>query len=89
MARIEPISEGSLAKSKKTNEVIRLLNSVLNMTVREGGSSESPRLVVSESSCELITTSGGDGLPEGYVETAVILCVDGAPLNGSILFKAD
>ena len=32
---------------------------------------------------------GASGLPEGYVETAVILCVDGSPVNGSILFNED
>ena len=29
------------------------------------------------------------GLPDGYDETAVILCGNGSPVNGSILFKAD
>lgn len=32
---------------------------------------------------------GGGGLPEGYVETDVILCVNGSPVNGQILFKED
>lgn len=34
---------------------------------------------------------GGDGggIPEGYVETAVILCQNGSPVTGSILFKPD
>jgi hypothetical protein len=31
----------------------------------------------------------GGGLPDGYVETAVILCVDGSPVNGQFLFKED
>lgn len=32
---------------------------------------------------------GGDGndIPEGFVETAVTLCQNGSPVNGSILFK--
>ena len=37
-------------------------------------------------------SGGGDsggGIPEGYIETAVILCQNGSPVNGSILFKAD
>jgi hypothetical protein len=29
------------------------------------------------------------GLPDGYVETDVILCVDGSPVNGQFLFKED
>lgn len=33
---------------------------------------------------------GGSGnLPDGYVETAVILCVNGSPVAGKILFKED
>ncbi len=31
----------------------------------------------------------GSGIPDGYVETSVILCQDGSPVNGSILFKED
>ena len=96
MARIEEIKSGSLAKSKKLNEVIRYLNSLLNAKVREGSSTESPKLVVGERSTEIITTGGsgdsgdsGGGIPEGYIETAVILCQNGSPVNGSILFKAD
>ena len=30
-----------------------------------------------------------EGIPEGYEETAVILCENGSPVNGSILFKKD
>lgn len=32
---------------------------------------------------------GGGGLPDGYVETDVILCVNGSPVNGQFLFKED
>ena len=31
----------------------------------------------------------GGGLPEGYVETDVILCVNGEPVNGQFLFKEE
>jgi len=31
----------------------------------------------------------GGGLPGEYVETDVILCVDGSPVNGKFLFKED
>ena len=34
------------------------------------------------------TTDGG-GLPDGYVETAVIICVNGSPVSGQFLFKED
>jgi len=36
-----------------------------------------------------IGEEGGSGLPEGYVETDVILCVNGAPVYGQFLFKED
>jgi hypothetical protein len=29
------------------------------------------------------------GVPAGYVETDIILCVNGSPVNGKILFKED
>lgn len=32
---------------------------------------------------------GGGGLPDGYVETDFIMCVNGSPVSGKILFKAD
>lgn len=31
----------------------------------------------------------GGGLPDGYVETAVIICVNGSPVSGQFLFKED
>jgi len=34
-------------------------------------------------------TSGGGGLPEGYEETDFIMCVNGEPVEGQILFKED
>ena len=32
---------------------------------------------------------GSNGLPDGYVETAVIICVNGSPVSGQFLFKED
>lgn len=37
----------------------------------------------------IVEESSGGGLPEGYVETDVIICVDGSPVNGQFLFKED
>ncbi len=34
-------------------------------------------------------SGGGGGLPNGYVETAVIICVNGSPVSGQFLFKED
>lgn len=90
---IEKVTNGSIAKNKKLNEVIAAVNSLIGMTVREGSSAESPKLVFGERNSELITTGGGTGdgggggVPEGYVETAVTLCQNGSPVTGSILFK--
>jgi hypothetical protein len=35
------------------------------------------------------TSGGGGGLPDGYVETAVTICVNGSPVIGQFLFKED
>ena len=37
----------------------------------------------------LDSSGGGGGLPDGYVETAVIICVNGSPVSGQFLFKED
>lgn len=36
---------------------------------------------------KLVGGGGGGGLPDGYVETDVILCVNGSPVYGQFLFK--
>ena len=84
---IELIEQGSLAKSRKTNEVIKVLNALAKMEIRfvEGDKSE---LVLSDTNC-ILQLSKSNALPEGYEEASVILCQDGSPVNGSILFKAD
>ncbi len=97
MAEIDKVTQGSLAKNKKLNEVIGAINSIANMTVEQGPKDESPRFVFAENKSKLVITgastsdddSGGGGLPDGYEETAVILCENGSSVNGSILFKAD
>lgn len=90
---IEKVTSGSVAKNNKLNEVIAAINSLTGMTVRQGSSSESPKFVYGERKSELITTGGGGGggggLPDGYVETDFIMCVNGSPVSGKILFKAD
>ena len=72
---IEKVTNGSIAKNKKLNEVIAAVNSLIGMTVREGSSAESPKLVFGERNSELITTGGGTGgggggggVPEGFAE---------------------
>jgi len=72
---IEKVTNGSIAKNKKLNEVIAAVNSLTGMTVREGSITESPKLVFGERNSELITTGGGTGgggggggVPEGFAE---------------------
>ena len=85
---IEKVTSGSVAKNNKLNEVIAAINSLTGMTVRQGSSSESPKFVYGERKSELITTGGG-GAGGDFVETNFIMCVNGSPVSGKILFKAD
>jgi len=62
---IEEVKEGSLAKNNKLNEVIRYLNSLINMKVRVGDDKDSPSLVVGELASELTTVGGGDDSDSG------------------------
>ena len=34
-------------------------------------------------------TSTSSGVPDGYEETDIVLCVNGSPVNGAILFNED
>lgn len=61
MSDIEKAKEGSLAKNNKLNEVIKLLNSLQNMTVRPGIGDEAPQLKLSDNNSELIVSAGGGG----------------------------
>ena len=63
MANIKESRNGSLAKNGKLNEVIRYLNGLLNMTVREGSNAETPRLISAENHSILITTQADTELP--------------------------
>jgi hypothetical protein len=54
MGNINKVTQGSLAKNKKLNEVIGAINSITNMSVRQVESGESPRFVFAENKCELI-----------------------------------
>jgi len=100
MSTINEVTQGSLAKNNKLNEVIGAINSIANMSVKQGGEGEAPRFIFAKNKSELIITGGSagvpdgggaggaGGVPDGYVETAVTLCQNGSPVNGSILFKA-
>lgn len=61
----------------------RVLNQIENLTVV--GLKWTP----SENNAVLEIAEEGGGVPEGYVEQSVILCVSGSPVSGTILFKED
>jgi hypothetical protein len=90
MANIEKVTQGALAKNKKLNEIIERLNPLLNIEVNEVEEDAPLEIEYSDNNVVLrVPASGGGGVPEGYVETALTLCQNGSPLTGSILFKPD
>jgi hypothetical protein len=97
---IEPARNGSLAKNKKLNEVIKSLNSLINMSVREGSEGEAPTFTFGELQSQLVTTTGksqqapanpdsggSGGLPDGFVETEVNMCINGEEETVTLLIK--
>lgn len=97
---IEYATNGSLAKNKKLNEVIQALNSLINMSVREGAEGEAPEFTFGQIQSSLITTGGtidnsfaegdsggGGGIPDGYTETLVNMCIDGEEEEVTLLIK--
>jgi hypothetical protein len=98
---IEYATNGSLAKNKKLNEVIEALNSIINMSVREGANGEAPEFTFGQIQSSLITTGGitdnsftggdtgggGGGIPNGYTPTLVNMCIDGEEEQVTLLIK--
>lgn len=64
------------------NALYKLARQWDNLTVEGGKLTKSDRNA-------LLTIEEVNGIPEGYVETAVTLCQNGAPVTGTILFKPD
>lgn len=99
MSNIQYATNGSLAKNKKLNEVIEALNSIINMSVREGATGEAPEFTFGQIQSSLITTggtidnsfaegdSGGGGIPDGYTPTLVNMCIDGEEEEVTLLIK--
>ena len=59
MANIPEITKGTFSRRTVVNQLIRAINALNNMTVREGSEDESPKLVIGDSNAELITTASG------------------------------
>ena len=89
MANIEKVTQGALAKNKKLNEIIERLNPLLNIEVNEVEEDAPLEIEYSDNNVVLRVPANGSGggVPEGYVETSVVLCQNGSPVTGSILFK--
>tara|TARA_R110000796_G_scaffold15399_1_gene49003 strand:+ start:867 stop:1289 length:423 start_codon:yes stop_codon:yes gene_type:complete len=64
----------------------------LDTTVRPDDNKEGTDERIQNDGIDTITNpldDSGGGLPDGYVETAVIICVNGSPVSGQFLFKED
>ena len=68
MANIEKVSEGSLAKNKKLNEVIGRLNPLLNIEVSEVEEDEPLEIEYSDNNVVLRVPKSGGGVPEDFAE---------------------
>ncbi len=86
MKKIEIVKEGSLAKNSKLNEVIKVINSLLNMTVRQGSANESPKLTVGDTNSEMVTTGSAGG---GSFETFTLNVVKDDNTAGTADFYGD
>ena len=88
---ITPSKCANIARVKKQNEIIAALNPLLRIELREGDKLQthySDNNVV----LEIPESSSGvpaGGVPYGYEEVAVNLCIGGVVTPGSVLFKAD
>ena len=65
MAAINKVTQGSLAKNKKLNEVIEAINSIANMSVKQGAEGEAPRFVFAKNNSELVTSGAATGDDDG------------------------
>ena len=65
------------------NLIVTELKPLTNIEVKQGRSN---KIIKSENNT-VIEVAGG--VPEGYEETDIILCENGTPVNGKILFKED
>ena len=76
---------GYKSRLKKQNAIIEALRPLLQLEIQSG---DTNTILQSETNT-VIQVSGGGGVPDGYVEQDVTLCVNGAGVSGKILFKED
>ena len=81
---IIPSKCANIARVKKQNEIIAALNPLLRIELREGED-----LAVHYSDNNVVLEMPAGGVPYGYEEVAVNLCIDGVVTPGLVLFKAD
>lgn len=86
MANIEKVTDGSLAKNNKLNEVIEKLNTLLNIEVNQVEAEEPLEIEYSDNNVVLRVPESG--FNDEFVETSVTLCIGGTEVTGLILFKA-
>jgi hypothetical protein len=77
---------GWQSRLKKQNAIIEALRPLLRLEIQSGDTNS---ILQSDTNTVIQVSGGGGGVPEGYVEQAVTLCVNGAGVSGKILFKAD
>jgi hypothetical protein len=65
------------------NLIIKKLMPLTRLEIKKGNSN---KIIQSENNT-VIQVAGG--IPEGYEETDIVLCENGTPVNGKILFKED
>jgi len=70
------------------NTIIKKLMPLTRLEIKEGNSNQ---IIQSENNTTIIIEkkTNGNGMPEGYEETDIVLCENGSPVNGKILFKPD
>lgn len=86
MAQIDKViskQTPTLLDASKANELIGFVNGLL------GSKGDNDIDVTVEDSGRLVISLKEGAVPDGYVETAVVLCDDGENVQGKILFKID
>ena len=83
--------KGLLQGASSTKERREIKAGVYDLNTRPDDNKEGTDERIQNNGIDTITSPPDDsnGLPDGYVETSVIICVDGQPVSGQFLFKED